>query len=139
MAHLKAARIDALSKIPLFADLPRASLQRIAKLLDDFEAKPGDVLIQPGVPGSGLFLIEDGTVEVQLKRRRVELGPGEFVGELALLDSRAVRTARVRATTAVKGVVVNRLGFALMLQAEPKVAISMLGVLARRLADEARL
>jgi CPA1 family monovalent cation:H+ antiporter len=128
-----------LKAIPLFAELGPRSLQRIAKLMTEFEAQPGDVLIQPGTAGSGLFLIEQGEVEAQLRTKKAVMGAGEFFGELALLDDRSRRSARVRARTSVRGYVVDRAGFQKLLETEPKVSIAMLKVLARRLIDNTSL
>jgi CRP-like cAMP-binding protein len=84
--------------------------------------------------GSGLYILEEGTVEVERSGRKVKLGPGEFIGELALLTS-TTRTARVRATTAVRCLAISRADFRNMLESEPKVAIAMLEALAKRLAE----
>jgi CRP-like cAMP-binding protein len=85
--------------------------------------------------GSGLFIIEEGTVALSVRDRSQELGPGEFFGELSLLDERATRTTRVRARTDVRGYCITRDDFMALLEAEPKIAITMLKVLAHRLAD----
>jgi CRP-like cAMP-binding protein len=74
-------------------------------------------------------------VTVELPGGAVELGHGEFVGELALLADGITRIARVRATTRVKGLALGRAAFAELLEREPHVAVCMLPVLARRLAE----
>jgi CRP-like cAMP-binding protein len=84
--------------------------------------------------GSGLFVIEDGTVLVELPNRKAELGAGECFGELALLTPEAVRTARVRAKTPVRVLAISRYDFRSLLESEPKLALSMLETLASRLA-----
>jgi CRP-like cAMP-binding protein len=61
------------------------------------------------------------------------IGPGEFVGELALLTDMP-RLARVRAATPVRALAINRSAFAALLEEEPRIAVVMLPVLARRLA-----
>jgi voltage-gated potassium channel len=86
-----------------------------------------------------LFVIEDGTVEVELPHRSVALGPGEFFGELALLDQAATHVARVQAVTQVRCLAIRRDDFDRLLEAEPRFAISMLKGLARRLAAAARV
>jgi CRP-like cAMP-binding protein len=124
-----------LGAVSLFGALAGADLASIATLVSPFEAHPGHVLVQPGMVGSGLFLIEEGTVTLTVQDRELELGPGEFFGELALLDDRAVRTTRVRARTPVRGYCINRDDFIALLEAEPKIALVMLRVLAHRLVD----
>jgi CRP-like cAMP-binding protein len=124
-----------LAAVPLFSQLDEAALGDMCELVSPFDVGPGYVLVQPGLVGSGLFLIEEGTVTLTVQDREVELGPGEFFGELALLDDRAVRTTRVRAKTAVRGCCIDRDHFAKLLEAEPTIALTMLKVLAHRLVD----
>jgi CRP-like cAMP-binding protein len=131
-------RLEALRSIPLFADLSQGSLESIMECASEFEAQRGHVLVQPNQPGSGLFIIEEGLVEVELPNRKLELGSGEFFGELALLDVGATRTARIRVVKRVRCLAIARADFDRLLESEPKMAISMLRTLARRLAAESR-
>jgi CRP-like cAMP-binding protein len=142
MAAMATARMDQLDKlrsIPLFAELSDDALERILECAADFDAAPGHVLVESNQPGAGLFVIEDGTVEVELPHRRVQLGPGEFFGELALLDQAAMHVARVHALSRVRCLAIRRDDFERLLEAEPRFAISMLKILARRLAAAARV
>ena len=85
-----------------------------AKLLDagsDVEFDAGQVIIERGQPGSGLYVIRYGTVRVEAPERTVELGPGEVVGERALDDERGVRSARVICVTDVRAVAVDRAAY----------------------------
>jgi CRP-like cAMP-binding protein len=129
-----AHRLERLRAIPLFADLDEAALERIASVATEFEAPAGHVLVQPHEVGSGMFVIEEGTVIVEAPRKTLELGPGEFLGELSLLVPDSTRIARVRAGTPIRCVAIARKDFDRMLADEPRIAISMLRVLARRLA-----
>ena len=73
--------IEKLRRIPLFADLHDRTLERIAELSTEFEEPAGWVLVEVGRPGSGMFVLEEGTVEVQTPDGRSwELGVGEFFG-----------------------------------------------------------
>jgi CRP-like cAMP-binding protein len=65
----------------------------------------------------------------------VTLGPGEFFGELAILAPGVSRTARVRASTPVRCLAISRLEFDRVLVEQPVIAVAMLPVLARRIAD----
>ena len=127
-----------LRAIPLFSELDDVALGHVAELATEFEAEAGHVLVQPGTSGAGMFVLEDGTVEVELRNHRVELGAGEFFGELAILDDGTPRTARVRAKTDVRCLAISRSDFARLLDEQPRIAVAMLRVLARRLADEIR-
>lgn len=133
-----AERIDKLRAIPLFAELSDDVLTRVLEHATEFETSPGHTLIQPNQAGAGLFVIEEGTVDVELPHKKIQLGPGEFFGELALLAEDATHVARVRAGTDLKCLAVARDDFDRLLSAEPSIAVSMLRVLARRLADRAR-
>jgi CRP-like cAMP-binding protein len=126
---------ERLRRVPLFAELDHDELERVAAVASEFEVPAGHVLIEHGQPGSGMFCITDGTVSVELPGGPVELGPGEFVGELTLLADGMTRVARVRATTTVRGLALGRLAFDELLEREPHVAVCMLPVLARRLAE----
>jgi CRP-like cAMP-binding protein len=126
--------IETLRNIPLFAELDDDGLEVIARLATEFEAPAGQVLAERGQPGSGLFIIEDGTVEVDMPGGvAVELGPGEFFGEVALLTD-SPRNARVRARTDVRCLAISRHVFTLLLDAQPSIAATMLPIVARRLS-----
>jgi len=127
--------VERLRRVPLFAELDDEALERVAEVATEFEVPAGRVLVEHGQPGSGMFCITEGTVTVELPGEAVELGPGEFVGELALLADGITRVARVRATSEVRGMALGRAAFAQLLAREPRVAVAMLPVLARRLAD----
>ena len=64
----------------------------------------GQMLIERGKPGAGLYLVVEGHILVEAPEGTRELGPGSVVGERALLSEDGTRTARVRALT--HGVVV---------------------------------
>lgn len=128
-------RVESLRKIPLFANLTTRSLQRLARLATQFDAPAGTVLVQPKMPGTGLLVIEEGTTLVELPQRKLERGPGEFFGELALLTDKG-HNARVRAKTSVRCLALSRSDFRQILESEPKMALAMLEILAERLSAE---
>jgi CRP-like cAMP-binding protein len=128
------ARIDALHGIPLFARLERSALERVLQCANEVDVPAGQVFIQPHLEGSGLFVIEEGTAVVERGDKRVELGPGSFVGELALLTSEALRTARVKAKTDVRCLAISRYDFRRILEEEPALALTLVEHLAERLA-----
>jgi CRP/FNR family cyclic AMP-dependent transcriptional regulator len=128
--------VPKLRVVPIFADLPDDALGRVAAVVTEFEAPTGHVLTQPGQEGSGMFVLEEGSVTVELPGgATVSLGPGEFFGELAILAPGVTRTARVRAASPIRCLAIARRDFAAIVEAEPEIAVSMLPVLARRLAD----
>lgn len=127
--------IDTLRRVPIFASLDDAGLQRIADVGTEFQAGPGYVLVEHGQPGTGCFVIEEGSVRVELPSGdQVERGPGDFFGELSLLSS-TPRTARVVAATDVRCIAIRRGDFEQLLHDEPSIAVAMLAELANRLAE----
>jgi CRP-like cAMP-binding protein len=85
--------------------------QILSKLVDagsECEFDAGHVIIEAGQPGTGLYLIREGTVRVEAPERTVELGPGQVVGERALDTPHGVRSARVVCVTDVRALAVDR-------------------------------
>jgi CRP-like cAMP-binding protein len=88
---------DLLKRVPLFSDLDRKELERIAASMKQRTFKAGDTVTSEGQSGVGFFVIEAGEATVTVggdKRRR--LGPGDYFGEVALLNESA-RTATIKA------------------------------------------
>jgi CRP-like cAMP-binding protein len=121
-----------LRSVPLFAGLDDAALDRVATHVTEFRAPAGQVLIEIGQPGNGLFVLEEGTLVVDLPGgKEIDLAPGEFVGELSLLTDRP-HAARVRARTDVRCLAIARADFDTLLDEQPRIARAMLPVLAAR-------
>ena len=127
-------RLDNLRTVPLFSHCSEETLTKILEIATEFEAQAGHVLVERNQPGAGLFVVEEGKLEVQLPHRQLELGAGEFVGELALLDEGSLHTARVSAATRVRALAIARDDFLDLLEADPQIALSMLHVVAARLS-----
>jgi CRP-like cAMP-binding protein len=128
-----------LAAVPLLRGASAETLEHLAAIATAVDTTPGQVLTQPGAPGSGLFIVDEGIVEVERPGQpSVEMGPGECFGELALLTDDGVRTARVRAKTAGRCWAIPRADFVDLLHREPPVAVALLAVLAQRLTDTLR-
>jgi CRP/FNR family transcriptional regulator, cyclic AMP receptor protein len=129
-----------LREIPLFAGIEDEALSKVAAHFAELESPAGTVLAQADDAGSGMYVVEEGTVVVEARGGfRAELGPGEFVGELTLLVPDAQRVAHVRALTDVRCLAIGRQEFAELLEEEPRIALAMLPVLARRLVGAMQL
>jgi CRP-like cAMP-binding protein len=127
---------EELRALPLFAGLSEAGLERLLTSAGEVECEPGQVLVLRGEPGSGMYVVLEGTVTVELRGgMHTELGVGNFFGETALLVPSAVRGARVRAGTQVRCLSIPREDFLALVESEPSLALEMLRELARRLAD----
>lgn len=131
-------RIEWLRSVPLFSGLSDERLARVLQVASEHDVPAGHVLIQPDEAGAGLFVVEDGTVVVERRTGTVELGAGEFFGELALLFDGAVHSLRVRAATPVRVLALARDDVTRLIESEPQVALAMLRVLARRLWETTR-
>lgn len=126
---------DRLRTIPMFAHVDDDGLARIGEIATEFTVPAGQILIERGQPGSGIFILEEGQASIELPDGgQVTGGPGDFFGEISLLTD-TVRTARVRAATEVRGMAIGRRDFSHLLEHQPRIAVAMLPVLARRLAE----
>jgi CRP-like cAMP-binding protein len=126
---------DELRALPLFADVSDAGLERIAASAAELERDPGQVIALPGDAGSGMFVICDGSVSVELRGDApIQLEAGTFFGELALLNPEATRIGRVRAATKVRLLSIPRDDALALVESEPSVALKMLKEIARRFA-----
>ena len=126
---------DELRALPLFSGLSDAGLERLAARAGELECEAGQVLALPGDPGSGMYVVLEGQVSVEMRGGwHTELGPGSFFGEVALLVPGATRVARVRAATNVRCLSIPREDALALVESEPSLALFMLRELARRLA-----
>jgi CRP-like cAMP-binding protein len=80
-----------------------------------------------------MFFVLEGTIEVEARETRRELGPGDFFGELALLTEGGTRTARCRAKTAVRCVAFDRPAFEELVRRHPGIAATLLETALTRL------
>jgi len=129
-----ADELTTLRDVPLFAGLPDDVLRRVLGAVVELEVPAGEVLTRASEPGSSIFVILQGSVVVDDPGGSpIELGPGEFVGELALLVPEAVRSAWVRARTDLRCLEIRGDDFRRLLEDEPRIALTMLPVVARRL------
>jgi CRP-like cAMP-binding protein len=129
------ARVAALRRSPVFDGLDEQFLGRLAASMSEVMFPAGRVLIEARAPGTGMFVIDEGTVTVHPRDSEpVELGPGEVVGEIALLTADGTRTARVQAITDVRCLSLDRATLQQALEEEPKFATALLESAAGRLS-----
>ena len=128
-----------LKQIPLFEDLPRRNLERIAMWTDEVDVPAGRHLIDQGAFPHEFMVIESGTAEVLVDGNRVaELGPGDFFGEMALIEAHR-RSATVTATADLRVIVMHDRDFRAMEDEMPQVTARIRSVMdARRHKDQSR-
>jgi CRP-like cAMP-binding protein len=127
-----------LENVPIFADLEEPDLKKIEKLGLRKKYKKGNIVVLEKEMGAALFVIISGKVKIvrtDENGREVILsifGPGEFFGEMSLLDGLA-RSASVVALTKAELFMIHRRDFLKLVNEHPQVAISLLGELTTRL------
>jgi CRP/FNR family transcriptional regulator, cyclic AMP receptor protein len=91
------APLDAIRRVPLFAELSDDELAQVARLFKQRTFAPGETVAKEGSGGAAFYLIESGTANVTgAGRERAALGPGDYFGEIALIDEGA-RSATITA------------------------------------------
>jgi CRP-like cAMP-binding protein len=126
---------DELRALPLLAGVSDAGLERLAATAGEMTYEAGQLMALEGDPGSGMFVIVDGTALVEWRGGSVELSAGTFFGELTLLAPGGTRIARVRASTPVRCIAISRDDALALIESEPSVALAMLREIARRFAS----
>jgi CRP/FNR family transcriptional regulator, cyclic AMP receptor protein len=130
--------LNLLTRVPLFAGLSRRHLRALADRADQVEFQPGEAIVIEGMRGGAFFAIVEGNARVTRgKRTLATLGPGDFFGELALLDG-GERTASVVAATPMLCIRIFKRAFDRLVDEEPGVSARMLSVLAGRLRQAER-
>ena len=133
----KDGKIELLKTVPLFSHCTKKQLRAVASLADLVQLPTGTKLITEGAPGSEFMVFVEGSGEVRRKGRKVDtLGPGECIGEIALITG-GPRNATVRATSDVSLLVVSGRDFWTLLDASPELQRSVLKALGERLAPTA--
>lgn len=126
------ARIRHLQRVPLFSGFDEDELRRVAALSRIVEAPVGTVVTQIGEPGDSFFIIIDGAMAVRTPvGAGSQLQPGDFFGEMSLLDGEP-RSATIVATTDVRLLIVDRSHFWRLLNETPDLVSRMLTILSRR-------
>lgn len=93
------APVDALRRVPLFADLSESELQEVARLFKERRFATGETVIKEGSDGAAFFLIDGGEAVVTIRgTERATLTAGDYFGEIALIDE-DVRSATITAVT----------------------------------------
>jgi CRP/FNR family cyclic AMP-dependent transcriptional regulator len=130
--RMSSKRLEILREVPAFRNLSNRQLHRIDALVDEVSVPAGHVLMREGQPGRQSVIVVSGRAEVSLRGRTIaELGPGSFVGEMAMLDS-GPRTATVRAMSPMRLLVIGPAAFSTLMEV-PAVAGPLVKEMAGRL------
>jgi CRP-like cAMP-binding protein len=127
---------EVLTKVPLFVGVSARHVRKIAALGSAVSFNPKTRIVSAGDPGDAFYVLLLGRAEVQRGRGRpkIEIGPGAYFGEMALLDG-APRSATVVAKSETICLMLDRKRFEKVLKDEPAVAYALLRTLASRLRE----
>jgi CRP-like cAMP-binding protein len=125
---------QALARVPLFSGLSSRHLKRLADSMKEVRYMEGASIVRAGEEGDSFFILLEGEAIVvdESGNELNRLLPGEFFGEISLLDG-GVRTATVRSNTPVRALELKRNQFQRMLRDEPDVSVKLLGHVASML------
>jgi CRP/FNR family cyclic AMP-dependent transcriptional regulator len=131
---------DTLATVPLFSQLSRKDLKHLAVAVIMRDYKKGETIVQEGENAVAFYVIKAGQVDIiqgrggKKEKPLATLGPGDFFGEMALLDFYP-RSASAVATEPTQCLVLSRWDFIAELRTNPHIAVQMLPVLSRRLRE----
>ena len=121
--------------VPLFADLDRRELAGVASSMKERTFNAGQTIASEGQTGIGFFVIAEGTAKVtQGGEERATLGPGDYFGEIALIDD-GLRTASVTADSELKAYGLTSWEFRPLVESNASIAWKLLKTMAARLRD----
>jgi CRP-like cAMP-binding protein len=127
------APVDILQRVPLFADFERRDLERLSRSFKQRTFDAGRTVADEGWTGAGFFVIESGEATVSVRgSERAKLGPGDYFGEIALIDE-GTRSATITAATDVVAYGMTSWEFKPFVEDHPQVAWALLKTLAQRL------
>lgn len=131
MAKQKSAT-DLLCKVDLFQELSKSELRKVAALAKPFEFVAGESVTEEGTPGGRFHVIMSGTAKVVGGgRTRATLGPGEYFGELSLIDGEP-RSATVIALEPLSTLSIAEWNLRPLLKSQASISYKLLVVLCHR-------
>jgi CRP/FNR family transcriptional regulator, cyclic AMP receptor protein len=125
-------KIERLKEVPIFESCSEKQFRSVARIARIFDVAANTVLARAGEPGDEFFLIIDGSARVDVSpKKHVLLRPGEFFGEMSILDG-GPRSATVVAETPVRLLIISRRHFAALLKDVPGLTETLLVTLSKR-------
>ena len=124
--------VERLRRLPLFGELDHHDLSTIAHHVEEIEVPEGQVLFEQGSIPYEMFVIEEGTADVTRDAERVgRIGPGDVVGEIALLRFQR-RMATVRVTSPLRALTVSADDLQLIEEEMPEIAAHLRSIMTVR-------
>lgn len=132
----KNAKIELLKRVPLFERCSRRELGQIAMLADELDLPSARDLTREGAVGFEFIILLEGEADVVRGVRVVnQLGPGDFVGEIALVSGKP-RTATVKTRGPARVLVITASGFRTLMHDVPSIKDKVLAAVTARIPDE---
>jgi CRP-like cAMP-binding protein len=132
----KNAKIELLKRVPLFERCSQRELGQIAMLADELALPGARDLTREGASGFEFIILVEGEADVVRGVRVVnELGPGDFVGEIALVSGKP-RTATVKTRGPARVLVITASGFRTLMHDVPSIKDKVLAAVTARIPDE---
>lgn len=130
--------VEMLGKTSLWSGLSKEDLKKIVKSSKEREYETGDTIVRKGEGGIGFYLVLDGSVEIKSDGTTLsKLGPGQFFGEMSLLDNQP-RSADVVAIEPSRCLILTAWSFNALISNNPRISLKMLQEFARRLRNTDR-
>lgn len=127
--------IELLRAVPLFAHLPTRSLKEISRMAVEVEHDKGHVVVKQGAGAHFLHVIISGEASVTASGNHVaQLGPGDYFGEIALID-RGTRTATITAATDLRILGIDATSFRRLVRSDPQLAANLPESIADRIRE----
>jgi flavin reductase (DIM6/NTAB) family NADH-FMN oxidoreductase RutF len=123
------------SETRVLSALPQELIEALLASGTELTFAAGETLLRRGEPGDVLLLVLEGTVRIERPGRSITRGAGELIGEIEVLDPGGGRTADIVAEEPVRCLAVLRGELLAALEAEPKAALALIGVLASRFRE----
>ena len=131
-----AVPVDSLKRVPLLSTLDDRALKRVAADLKERRVEAGNEIVREGSGGIAFFIVLDGEAAVTVHGNEVRsLKPGDYLGEISLIDTMADRSASVVAKTDVTLAHLSAWEFKPFVLEHPQVAWELLQVMARRVRE----
>jgi CRP-like cAMP-binding protein len=127
--------VEALKRVPLFSGLEPDDLERLSQQMKERTFPAASTVTSEGAGGAGFFVIVDGDAIVSVGgEERARLGPGDYFGEIALIDE-GMRSATITAASELRCYGLTVWEFRPFVEDHPQVAWALLQTLARRLRE----
>lgn len=132
-------KVDSLRRIPLLSDFSYSELESLAVIFSEEIFAPSSILIHEGELGDRFFFILEGEIEIIQGHGTAEehliatVGPGDFLGEMSLVDPSSLRSASARALKTTESAHITQENFLILLEEKPRLALRLLQETVRRI------